>query len=314
MGKSYSRVSVIIPAYNSQATISACLGAVIPQAVSCGTEVIVVDSSSDDTPRIVARDFPSVKLMHLDRRTFASEARNIGVSESAGEILCFIDSDCIPQPNWLAGIVTEIYGGNTKVVCGGVLPANPRSATGLALFFLEFRPFHYLMPARDMRTFVTCNLALTRELFYRYGPFDPVWAGEDTLLAERIRAGGERIVFRPEHQVAHTNRTGWVAVLRHSNRVGRMTAQAMILSPTMPTRHWLQRAWLLCLLAPIAMPIRVITELGLAAPSTVLVTIPVAPLIALNYVAWGIGFVKSARERKILDQQASKTGQSMRKE
>ncbi|MFQ5851206.1 MAG: glycosyltransferase family 2 protein, partial [Candidatus Binatia bacterium] len=103
MSKSRAAVSVIIPAYNAQATISACLSAVTPQAAVCGAEVIVVDSSSDDTPRIVARDFPSVRLFHLDSRTFASEARNIGVRQSAGEILCFIDSDCIAQKGWLDG-------------------------------------------------------------------------------------------------------------------------------------------------------------------------------------------------------------------
>ncbi len=298
MSKSRSIASVIIPAYNAQATISACLSAVTPQAAAFGAEVIVVDSSSDDTPRIVARDFPSVRLIHLDSRTFASEARNLGIRQSVGEILCFTDSDCIPQTGWVAGMISEIRAGKAWVVCGGVRPANPRSATGLALFLLEFRPFHYRMPARDMSTFVTCNLAIARELFGRYGPFDPVWAGEDTLLAERIRAGGERIIFRPKHQVAHINRSGWAAVLRHSNRVGRMTAEAMDLSPTMPTRHWLQRAWLLCALAPVAMPLRVIAELGLAAPSTVLTTVPIAPLIGLNYVAWGVGFLKYCQHRR----------------
>jgi GT2 family glycosyltransferase len=212
--------------------------------------------------------------------------------------LCFTDSDCIPQTGWLEGMVSEIRAGKARVVCGGVLPANPGSTTGLTLFLLEFRPFHYRMPARDVTSFVTCNVAITRELFDRYGPFDPIWPGEDTLLAERIRAGGERIIFRPEHQVAHINRSGWTAVLRHSKRLGWVTAQAMDLSPSMPTRHWLQRAWLLCALTPVVMPIRVVAELGIAAPSTVLRTLPIAPLMVFNYIAWNVGFLMYCWHRR----------------
>src|SRR2546430_17577638 len=72
-------VSVIVPCYNSERTIRPCLTAIVGQRTAVPFDVIVVDSSLDQTPLIVKQEFPTVRLIHLESRTFAGAARNIGV-------------------------------------------------------------------------------------------------------------------------------------------------------------------------------------------------------------------------------------------
>src|SRR5690348_3923190 len=90
-------VSVIVPCFNSERTIRRCLKAIVEQKTLIPFEVIVVDSSLDDTPQIVESEFPAVRLIHLGTRTFAGAARNIGVRASRAAFCLMIDSDCIAR-------------------------------------------------------------------------------------------------------------------------------------------------------------------------------------------------------------------------
>src|SRR3989338_8227067 len=106
------QVSVVIPSYNSQQHIEKCLMSVLGQKTEHTFEVIVVDSSSDATPAIITAQFPTVKLIHLNEQTYPGAGRNIGVQHATGEIIAFIDSDCVAQEDWLEraiGSLSEHY-------------------------------------------------------------------------------------------------------------------------------------------------------------------------------------------------------------
>jgi glycosyltransferase involved in cell wall biosynthesis len=72
-------ISVVIPSYNSGLTIRHCLDSVLGQSGPEDREVILVDSSTDGTDRIVTREYPDVRLFHLARKTDPGSARNIGI-------------------------------------------------------------------------------------------------------------------------------------------------------------------------------------------------------------------------------------------
>ena len=94
-------ISVVVPSYNSRTTIGRCLEALRGQRFDGEYEVIVVDSSHDGTGEHIEREFPWVKLIHLDERTLPGRARNVGVQEARAEIVAFTDADCVPAPDWL---------------------------------------------------------------------------------------------------------------------------------------------------------------------------------------------------------------------
>ena len=103
-------VSIIIPSYNSALTIGPCLESQQRQTYTGEREIILVDSSDDETPAIVAERFPSVDLLHLDIRTDAGSARILGVKRARGRIIAFIDSDCVAAADWLDKIVVALSG------------------------------------------------------------------------------------------------------------------------------------------------------------------------------------------------------------
>ncbi len=87
-------VSVVIPAYNRQDTISYCLDSVLAQTYR-NLEVIVADDrSTDNTVSIVTScTDPRVRCVILERRSGAQAARNRGILEAKHDWIAFHDSD-----------------------------------------------------------------------------------------------------------------------------------------------------------------------------------------------------------------------------
>ncbi len=220
-------VSVIVPCYNSARTIRECLSAILNQRASFSFDVTVVDSSLDETPKIVEREFPAVRLIHLDKRTFAGAARNAGVRATRSEYCLMIDSDCVAHPDLIERAIKRHSEGEYAAVGGSLGNGTPKSLSGLISYLIEFKEF---MPTTDFRletSVPTANIAYRREALERYGCFDEsMWLAEDILLNWKMHAGGERILFDPEIKVTHLNRTGWREVLTYQVGLGRMSAIA----------------------------------------------------------------------------------------
>ncbi|MGE5300034.1 MAG: glycosyltransferase family 2 protein, partial [Acidobacteriota bacterium] len=110
------RISVIIPNYNGGRTIGKCLEALFASSYK-SFEVVVVDDCSTDSSREIIGRFPC-RLIPLGEQSGASRARNIGAQNSGGEVLFFIDADCIVQEDTLS-LVDRAVDGNRGVVVGG---------------------------------------------------------------------------------------------------------------------------------------------------------------------------------------------------
>jgi glycosyltransferase involved in cell wall biosynthesis len=87
-----SRISVVIPAFNSRVTIARALRSTLTQDPS-PLEVIVVDDGSDDGTPDVAQSFGEpIKVIRREHKGAAS-ARNSGAEEASGDIIAFLDAD-----------------------------------------------------------------------------------------------------------------------------------------------------------------------------------------------------------------------------
>ncbi len=92
-------VSVIIPTFNAAAFLPAALDSVITQTRR-PDEIIVVDDGSTDDTSIVLRDAPAVTVIHQANAGPAA-ARNAGVARATGDLLAFLDADCVWYPGKL---------------------------------------------------------------------------------------------------------------------------------------------------------------------------------------------------------------------
>ena len=220
-------VSVIVPCYNSEQTIRRCLNAILRQHTSTPYDVIVVDSSVDGTPQIVEQEFPSVRLIHIESRTFAGAARNVGVRATGAPFCLMIDSDCLARPDLIERVMARHREGQYAAVGGSVANGTPRSLSGWIGYLMEFKE---LMPSTPMRlasSVPTGNSAYRREVFERYGYFDEdLWLTEDLLFNWKLFSAGEHLLFDPAIEVTHLNRTGWQNVLSYQIVLGRTSVTA----------------------------------------------------------------------------------------
>jgi len=288
-------VSIVIPSYNEAENIESCLRALIDQDYSGPYEIILVDSSEDETPEIVRRDFPFVKLIRLKKKTDPGRARTIGVNRTVGEVVHFIDADCVADRAWMEKTVRRHEEGHA-VVGGSVENVNrPGEAVALAGYFAEFREFIPEQPAGFVDHVPACNISYKKEIFDIHGSFDgKYYPQEDMLYNYRLKARGLRILFDPEIRVRHFHRRGFRAFLVHQYRIGAVTP-AVILRCGLPGT-WLSRSPLTALLASPVLPavkfIRTLLVFLRLRPSAVLKYPAAVVLLAAGLTVWMIGFIK----------------------
>jgi mycofactocin glycosyltransferase len=194
------RVSVIIPSYNSAATIERCLRSLDPFDGSI--ETIVVDSSADGTAQMVG---DRARAIRSERRLFPGDARNLGAAHATGDILAFLDSDCYVPPDWLDAVV-RAHASRYAAVGGALHNGNPESLAGWAHYLFEFSAWLPDERAHEQPEIPGGCLSIKREAFERCGGFPEGTYSEDTALSWRLREAGERLLFAPSIRVFHMNR------------------------------------------------------------------------------------------------------------
>lgn len=217
-------VSVVIPSYKPGDSVLRCLDAVKRQSARLSAEVIVVDSSPEPVDEMIHRRHPDVTVVQLAKRTLPGRARSIGGRMARGRVVCFTDTDCVPDEGWLDRLWKTVNGG-TRVAGGSVVNGTPRSAIGTAEYLLEFNEINPGMPGREIGALPSCNLAVERPVFDAVGGFPDFMKGEDTIFCDRALALGNRIRFVPEARITHMNRTGFAHFLRNQTALGEGAAE-----------------------------------------------------------------------------------------
>jgi GT2 family glycosyltransferase len=173
------------------------------------------------------------------------------VAAAKGEVLAFIDSDCIAEPAWLQeGVAAlaqgDFAGGRVRVLIEH--PGAPRPAEAFETVF-AFDNERYV---RRLGFTVTANLFCAKSLFDRVGPFK-VGVSEDLEWSHRARDAGFRIVYAPLAVVGHPARKSWAELV---NKWTRLNAESYGLSAGRRGRslRWLLRTLLLPVSAVIHTP------------------------------------------------------------
>lgn len=201
-------VSVIVPHYQDLAGLEICLAALEAQTYPRDRfEIVIADNNSPIGLEAVAAVVKDRAQLVLVRDKGAGPARNGAVEASRGEILAFIDSDCVAEPQWLVEGVQaldrfDLVGGRVRV-----LVPDPEHMTAAEAFERVF--------AFDFKTYIekkgftgAGNMFCRRSLFQKVGGFG-VGLSEDVDWSRRAVAAGARLGYAPGAAVGHPARVTW---------------------------------------------------------------------------------------------------------
>ena len=214
-------MSVVVCAWNSDATLDECLEHVCALDYP-NLEVIVVDDGSTDATAEVARGHQGVQVVSVPHAGLAT-ARNTGLSLASGELIAYIDADAYPSPEWPYYLALGMDRSDVVAVGGPNLP--PVSDPPKAHFVARAPggPSHVLLTDDRAEHIPGCNMAFWREALIEAGGFDPVYttAGDDVDVCWRLLDRRQVIAFHPAAVVWHHRRGGRRAYLRQQRGYGR---------------------------------------------------------------------------------------------
>jgi glycosyltransferase involved in cell wall biosynthesis len=196
-------MSVIIPNYNGSQTIGTCLESVF--AINDeDREVIVVDDCSEDGSLDIIRKYPC-RLIQMEKHAGASAARNAGALNSKGDVLFFIDADCLLQENASSIIRKYLHEHSAEVVMGGTYTPTP-PVSGFFNTFQSAFIHHFETKSNDAPDYLATHALVIRvETFKKMGGFreDFLPILEDVDFSHRLRSTGYRLIMNPDLQVQH---------------------------------------------------------------------------------------------------------------
>jgi glycosyltransferase involved in cell wall biosynthesis len=190
-------VSVVVTVRNEQRHIADLLDSLIVQEGPL--EVLIVDAASTDSTRAIVRHYasrhPFIRL--LEHAGTRADSRNFGVQNSTGDVVAFIDGDCIANPFWLRELRRQLR--HSEIAAGRTIQIGYWAFESLHRVELPHRGFDV--------TFPSCNLAYRKAVFRKIGGFDPWFdTAEDIDLNYRAVDTGAKIGFVEDAIVYHRAR------------------------------------------------------------------------------------------------------------
>ncbi len=208
------QVSLIIASRDRPDHLRLCLNAVTRLACPSFEIVVVADPAGlaavaeaglADRIKTVAFDVPNI-----------SKARNLGIAQSAGEIVAFIDDDAVPEPGWLAKLAAAFAMPGVVAATGFVRGRDGISyqARGQTIdCYARVAPLDVptadpLVLAGDARRAISTigtNCAFRRDIFRDHGLFDPLFRYflDESDLNMRLAQAGLKTAIVPRAEVHH---------------------------------------------------------------------------------------------------------------
>ncbi|MDD8027457.1 MAG: glycosyltransferase family 2 protein [Acidobacteriota bacterium] len=227
-------VSAILVNYNDRSHLGPCLDSLWPEMSGPGDEIIVVDNASTDGSReMLAAGYPGVRVLALAENAGFAKANNLGIRESRGGYLFFLNTDTIVRPFAVRRLVATLEsqpgagacapalvhpGGRFQVSFGGEVNFFGQIVQKTILNPWSRRSVPRRTKPHDAAWLSAACLLARREAVDRVGGFDEAFFiyFEDIDLCRRIREAGWRLIFDPRVQIQHVGGATTSSRLRRS--------------------------------------------------------------------------------------------------
>ena len=190
-------ISIVIPCYNVENTISNTIKAIKTSIRKCHTdwdwEIIAVNDGSNDSTRSILSKINNITLINHERNKSLSSARNTGIYQSVGNYIAFIDADIEVSDGWFCDMLLELtMSPNIVGLTGTLSPKNLNNISPLNQYlFSDYRGHRKSSKSTylNYKSFVFSNTIVEKAVLDKTGFFDEGlkhYGGEDTELAIRI--------------------------------------------------------------------------------------------------------------------------------
>jgi len=238
----------------------------------------------------------------VERGPSPSRNRNRGIAQASGDVLAFVDDDCVVEPDWLAQAAAFFDAHPEHDAVGGpqLTPASDGVLARASGHALASRLGAWRMSRRYRRgrldldatetVLTSANLFVRRTALARCGLFDPrLWPNEETELLHRIAATGGRLAYDPRVVVRHHRRRSLRALAGQCFRYGTGRARQTRLTGVRPG-------------AGVAIPLLFLLYLSLLPVLVAMRSLAAAPLLLYGGLvgAWSIATALRAREPAML--------------
>ncbi len=328
-------VSIIIPCYNEQETITKLLDAIYVQTYPrLDLEVVIADGLSTDATRLRIADFinahPDLHIAVIENpRRNIPAALNCALAEAQGEILVRLDAHSMPHKDYIERCVADLQAGLGENV-GGVWEIQPGADTWIArsIAVAASHPLGvgdalYRRAEKAAEVDTVPFGSFKRELLALVGFFDEtLLTNEDYEFNARIRKSGGRIWLNPAIRSIYIARANLPALAKQYARYGFWKWRMLQRYPeTLRWRQGLPPLFVLSLIAGVILaffsPILgilfaaecLIYMLVLCAAALqaarlqkkayLLIGLPLA--IATMHITWGSGFLWSMIKKTIFE-------------
>ena len=210
--------TIVIPHLDAPHLTATCVRALWQHVHRDDFEVVLVDDGSDADTKRVLKHLRGVRHVRLDANAGFGIACNAGAAVARGEVLVFLNNDCLVLPGWLERLLETLDAVGGRSIVGSLLigldgrvgesggtiwsdgtGANHGRGRSVRDPMLRFRrPTDYVSGA---------SLAIPRALFAELGGFDTEHYEhsyfEDTDLCFRVRTSGGQVLVQPASQAVH---------------------------------------------------------------------------------------------------------------
>ncbi|MGP0593389.1 glycosyltransferase [Nitrospira sp. T9] len=200
------KVSVIVPFYNSERYIKGCIEGLLQQSYPREQyEILMIDNNSTDISAETVRQYPGIQLLH-ETMQGSYAARNRGLREAKGEVMAFIDADCVPSHDWLHEIMLAMEKPDLSIVLGRrTFAGNSILLSMFADYEDEKHKYVFTSDKQEIYYGHTNNMAVKKKLFNELGLFVERLRGSDTIFVRHAvnTYSCEVVRYCPRIQVRH---------------------------------------------------------------------------------------------------------------
>ncbi|MEG0289980.1 MAG: glycosyltransferase [Erysipelotrichaceae bacterium] len=168
-----SKISMIVPVYNTSKYLKKCLDSIVRQTFQDFEAIIINDGSTDDSEAIIlpyTKEYPSLIKYYYKTNGGIGSVRNFGLEKATSEYLCFVDSDDCIDKDYLKNMIESMERNKSDLCICGVNYVNEK--TGM----ISSERNHYTKnptdPKKDKQ--VILNRAALWDKLYRRSLFEGV--------------------------------------------------------------------------------------------------------------------------------------------